>query len=171
MDKKGIELSINFIVIIVIAVIVFFFGVRFIYNLASQAMEIEKLTSDELDARIGSLLCEGSEKVCLGIDRKVIKRGNFDVFGLKIINIVNSQNFDIIVNRPSPGGYTKEGIPIQNDNLIWNPKTRSAFLKRNEEKEFGIGIEVPKDAKSGIYIFDVKVMPYDSLHKIYVEVP
>lgn len=178
MDKKGLELSINFIVIIIVSIIVFFFGVQFIYQLGSEATKLQSMTVEELDRKIGNLACEGSERVCLGFDKKEIKRGKLGVFSLRIINILDSQNFDIIVSRPSPSGYTKKGTAIApaEDKLNWMPRSRTVYISKNEEKNMAIGVEVPKDAKSGKYIFDVDVRiesgeTYNSLHKIYVEVP
>ena len=176
LNKKSIELSLNFIIILILSIIIFGLGVRFISKLSSQAIELQEVTTSELDERIGNLVCEGSDRVCVGIDRKTIRRTKFDVFGLKIINILESQNFDIIVTRPTPSGYTKTKQPIESDSLIWNPKTRSVFIEKNEEKNLGIGIQVPANAVSGTYIFDVKIQtqdgkPYSATQKLYVDVP
>ena len=73
-SKKGIELSLNFIVILIISIILFGFGVRFISRLTSEATNLQELTINELDEKIGNLVCEGSERICIGIDRKTIKR-------------------------------------------------------------------------------------------------
>lgn len=176
MDKRAIELSLNFIVILIISIVIFGFGIRFISKLSSQATELQELTISELDERIGNLICEGSDRVCVGIDRKTIKRTKFDVFGVKIINILESQNFDITVSRPAPSGYTKTKQEIPTDSLIWNPKSRSIFMEKNEEKVLGIGIQVPASAVSGTYIFNVEIKtadgkPYSLVQKLYVDVP
>lgn len=175
-SKKAIELSLNFIIIIILSIIIFGFGIRFISKLSSQAIELQEVTTSELDERIGNLVCEGSDRVCVGIDRKTIRRTKFDVFGLKIINILDSQSFDVIVSRPSPSGYTRNKQPIPSDQLVWNPKSRSVFIEKNEEKNLGIGIQVPANAVSGTYIFDVKIQaadgkPYSATQKLYVDVP
>lgn len=161
-NKKGLELSINFIVIIIISLIVFFFGARFIYQLGSEATQLQSMTVEELDRKIGSLACEGSEKVCFGFDKKIIKRGKLGIFSLRIINILDSQDFDVIVTRPSTPGYTKQGDPIPSDNLIVKPASRTAYIKENGERNLAIGVEVPKNAVSGTYIFDVAIC-YDDL--------
>lgn len=176
LSKKAIELSLNFIVILIISLVVFGFGVNFISNLSSKATELQELTINELDDRIGDLICEGSERVCVGIDRKTIKRANFDIFGLKIINILDSQSFDIIITRPTPSGYTKNKAEIQSDNLIWNPKARSINLDKNEERTLGIGIQVPSNAVPGTYILNIEIKtadgkPYSPVQKLYVDVP
>jgi len=176
LDKKAIELSLNFIVIIIISIILFGFGISFISRLSSQATELQELTISELDERIGNLICEGSDRVCVGIDRKTITRKKFDVFGIKIINILDSQNFDVIISRPTPPGYKKNKQEITSDSLKWSPRTRSIFIEKNEEKVIGVGIGVPPDAVPGTYIFDVKILSqngqaYSALQKLYVDVP
>lgn len=176
LNRKAIELSLNFIIILILSIIIFGFGIRFISKLSTQAIELQDVTTSELDERIGNLVCEGSDRVCVGIDRKTIRRTKFDVFGLKIINILESQNFDITVSRPSPSGYTKNKQPIDVDNLVWNPKARSVFIEKNEEKNLGIGVQVPANAVSGTYIFNVIIQtsdgkPYSSTQKLYVDVP
>ena len=176
LSKKAIELSVNFIVILIISIIIFGFGVRFIQKLSSQATELQEITTSELDERIGDLVCEGSDRVCVGIDRKTIRRTKFDVFGLKIVNILEGQSFDITVARPSPSGYTISNQPIESDDLLWNPKARSVFIEKNEEKNLGIGVQVPADIVSGAYIFDVRIQtadgkPYSNVQKLYVDVP
>jgi len=179
-QKKGIELSVNFLVVLIISIVIFGFGARFIYTLASEATGLSKLTLDELDKRIGELFCEGSDKVCLGIDRKVVRKGELGVFGLRLINVLDSQEFTIVLTKSK--AFDKEGTEITStDNkLIYFPKdARPIDLKRNEEGDIGFGIEVPKNAVSGTYIFDINIeapslpapQKYTNTLKIYVEVP
>jgi hypothetical protein len=175
-NKKGLELSINFIVILIMSLLIFFLGARFIYQLGSGATDLQSITVDELDKQIGNLVCKGSERVCLGFDKKTIKRGDLGIFGLNILNVLEDQSFDVIITRPVPSGYTKVGNPISSDNLEWKPQSRTVEIKRNEEKDLAIGVQVPKDALSGTYIFNVEIKTqagedYDTLHKIYVDVP
>lgn len=44
-NKKAIELSLNFIVILIISIILFGFGVVFIKKLSSQAIELQDITT------------------------------------------------------------------------------------------------------------------------------
>jgi hypothetical protein len=171
--KKGIELSLNFLVTVIIAITIFMFGIKFIYDLTSQATELEGLTTEDLDKRIGELLCESTQRVCIGLNKKEIRRGKLDVFGIKIINIDSEKNFEISANVV---GYTLNNNPISTDPDVLNKidlKYRTTvFLGRNAEETIGLGVEVMKDAKAGTYILDVIITPYDDvLNKIYVEVP
>ncbi len=177
MNKRGFELSLNFLVTLLIAIVIFGFGVKFVYQLSSQAIELKDITSKELDARVADLLCTSSQKICIGTDKKSIQKGKVDVFGIKILNVGDKQNFVIRVTRPAPSGYTLQNQPIAVDELKWKHNDEIQTFERNEERKFGIGIEVPKTAGSGTYIFNVRVhkasdgVPYTSIQKLYVRVP
>ena len=176
--KKGFELSLNFLVTIIIALVILGFGVRFVYNLASQATQMSDITTEQLDKKIGELLCDSSEMVCIGVDKKTIQKGKYDVFGIKIVNIQDGRNFMLSV---TPVGYTKNNEPITDVGLdkIQVKYKDNFFIERNGQKEIGLGVEVAKNANSGTYILDAKVMvtdngaevQYAGLHKIYVLVP
>ena len=95
--KKGIQLTLNFLVTVIIALAIFGLGIKFISNLAGDATELESLTTEQLDKRIENLVC-GTDKVCIGTNKKIIQKGNFDVFGIKIINILETQEFNINID-------------------------------------------------------------------------
>jgi len=179
-NKRSIELSLNFIVIFIISVIIFGFGIKFISNLSSEATELQEITISELDQRIGNLVCEGADRVCIGIDRKIIKRKEFEIFGLKILNVLDSQNFDISILPVEEYGEVvvikKDGAKVLSDiGLIVQPSFRRVYIRLNEEAKIGIGVEVPANAVSGTYIFNVEIQTadgeqYSTIHKFYVEV-
>src|SRR3989338_5417528 len=123
--KKGIELSMNFVVMLIIAIVIFGFGIRFIYTLSSNANDIKDISSKELDARVADLLCSTSQKICIGTDKKIIQKGKFDIFGIRILNVGDAQDFDILIQRPSPSGFTKQKQAISNDGLLAVPNERS----------------------------------------------
>ena len=176
MSKKAIELSLTFMVVVLIAIVVFILGIKFVYNLASQTNEINKFSAEQLDKKFAQLSCEGNDKVCIGIIKKIIKRDNSDNFGLKIINIENQTNFMVEV-KPS-FALDKDNKKILNDiNFKYNDQLLK--IDKNEEKPIGIGFEVPKNASSGTYVFDVQVKNevngrfqlYGEQQKIYIIVP
>lgn len=182
--KKGIELSMNFLVILIISLVIFGFGIYFISQLSSQATGLADITLGELDKKIGDLICEGSVRVCIGIERQVIKKGKLGVFGLKILNLDDSQEFEVSVTPSNPVGYDSnskailitgnfKGLSIV-PSIYTNPG-RAVLIDKNEEETMGIGIEVPKQAPPGTYIFNVNIKDssgndYSKTQKIYVEV-
>mgnify|MGYP001482347686 CR=1 FL=1 len=176
MKKKGVELSLSFLVVLVIAVAILILGIRFIDSIASETIELDKITTDQLDKKFAELSCSASDRVCIGIIKKVIAKGNFDAFGMKIINIDDMAMFKVVVTRASAFDLSEKEI-LNNIDFKYNPNP--VEIEKNEEKSLGIGFEVPKDAVSGTYIFDVLVeynvdnefIPYADVEKIYVQVP
>ena len=157
MRKKGFELSLSFIVILVIAITIFILGMRFIYNISSETTELEKITTDQLDNNFSDLACESNDRVCIGIIKKKIARGDFDVFGLKIINIDTTTMFKVEVTPAS--AFDKNNEEITN-NIDFKYNDNALEIGTKEEKIFGIGFDVTNDAKSGTYIIDV-VLKYN----------
>ena len=180
MLKKGaIELSVNFLVIIIISIVIFGFGVYFISKLSATATDLTQMTASELDQKIANLVCEGFDRVCIGTEKKTIQRKKFDVFGIKIFNVMPAQNFDITINPPTDKlgiKYDKTPIPLTSSQLIVNPGSRSVSISQNEERNIGIGVQVPPDAVPGTYILNVEIKSqggtqYTPIQKLYVEVP
>ena len=156
-NKRGIELSINFIVILVISIVVFVLGIKFVYQLVSDTKNLATITFKELDDQIGDLICESSERVCISGDSKEVGRDQIGFFGIKIRNVLESQDFEVKVTRPIPGGVSKNQNEIFGDKLDWKPSVRTVHIGTNEEVKVGVGVYVPKTAVSGTYIFNVDI--------------
>ena len=186
LHKKGFELSINFIVVLILSLVIFGFGLRFAYDLAKKATEIQRLSSEELDANIGELLCEGSDRVCVGIDRLELRQGKSGVFGVKIWNYGDETEFKVsVTQKPSDCGIAKDGVSYITTNcnrvyLINNgltsssfippsepPATRTLNIALRESATIGIGAVVEKDAQQGTYIFNLEVKRFDTAKRIW----
>lgn len=175
LSKKSIELSLNFLVMIIISVTIFSFGIYFISNLAQEAEDLRGITIDQIDQQIRDLACEGSDRVCMAAEKMKIQRGKVGIFGIKILNILDSESFQVVANPSSPLGYKRDNSPITGPALIINPLSRTADIKKNEDKTIGISAQVPKNAPvGGTYIIDVEIRNsgnlYVPLQKLYVEV-
>lgn len=176
MQKKAIELSLSFIVLVILAIILFSLGVKFIFDISGQASKIDKINAEELDRKFAQLPCESSNKVCIGVIRRIIQKGSFDTFGIKLINIEPATRFLVEVT-PSKA-FDKQNNEIANS-INFKHNTDEITIEKNEEKSIGIAFEVPKNAVAGTYTFDISIkykvneefQQYDDMEKIYVEVP
>lgn len=179
MLKKGaIELSVNFLVIIIISIVVFGFGVYFISKLSATATDLTQMTTSELDQKIASLVCEGFDRVCIGTEKKVIQKKKFDVFGIKIFNVGSNQFFTVTVSSTKRIGFDKIEYSVTSSELNINPISRPSFeIDQNEEKNIAVGVQVNPSASPGIYILDVDIRAGGNYYgpantyKLYVEVP
>lgn len=135
LNKRGIELSVNFLVVLIISIAVIGFGIRFTYKLVGETSELQKASGQELDQKIGELLCADDLKVCVGIERKKVSRGKADLFGVKILNIEDSdKTFDVYVEIPklaSQGyacGFDKNNNPISDTATANNKCTQIKII-------------------------------------------
>jgi hypothetical protein len=144
MNKRGITLSVNFLVVIILALVILGFSVYFLMSVVSGAKGLADVTQDDLDKKIESIQCEGL--VCVPVNYKQINAGKFDIFGVRVYNDGERRDFELKVDAYK----TVPGIFYQPTNLTFN-------LRANEEKRIGIGFEVSKGTPAGIYIFNVRV--------------
>ena len=192
--KKAIELSINFLVMLILSIVIFGFGIAFIYNTITNSENLRDMTLEELDDQIEDLLCESADKVCLGINTQTMEKGDVHIFGVKVINIDDVEpdhSFTVYVEES--GYISKDGIysslfPSITD-IDAKPQKRTEKIEAHEEKDMGIGFHL-KNAAAGKYIFTVyscydgssgtacpatgsgsSDYQYDSPKKIYINVP
>src|SRR3989344_6364550 len=188
-SKKSIELSLNFIVILILSLAILGFGVRFMSQLFSKATDISKFSAEDFDRQITNLICGGSERVCVTAQRKSISKGDYSVIGMKIINVLDPPlgqpaiNFEIAVDTPDGPptgllGYTKNDQPIVKtpdfDGLMVVPDERVIDLEKYGEINIGFAVQPPNNAPAGTYILNIEIKangnPYGK-QKVYIDVP
>ena len=177
MNKKAFELSINFIVLLILSIVIFGFGIKFVYDLMHQAGELSNMTQKQIDAQIENILCDSSERICIGTSTKEIRPNKVGVFTIGILNIGDGADFYIDVEESDSGG-----IPYTGE-TYWMLKNE-VTIKPNEQKKVGIAVQVPGGTPKGTYVLNVYVCRdesisceedsdnrYSTTQKIYVVVP
>lgn len=180
---RGIELSLNFIVILIISLVMFGFGVTFVYNLAAGTESIKSMTLEQLDDSIVDLRCRYNEKVCLDRDRIELRQGELRVLTLRVLNIDSADaEFRITVRKGifvSPDNQRfAPGEPGWENTILVLPEERFERIVANDAKTVGVGFERPKGGvQRGTYVFDIVIekkdttglfVEYDPVHKFYV---
>ncbi|MBR9699748.1 hypothetical protein GOV09_04795 [Candidatus Woesearchaeota archaeon] len=181
MKKAAIELSLNFIVTIIISLVILSFGIIFIYNILGSAQELRDLTLDDIDQRIAELSCSSDEKVCIINDRVILEPKKFEIVGVKVLNMEGDGNFLVKLDKGiyiTPDNLQKIGPTelLYENNIEVMPWKREEMIRQNDEKTFGFGFELVPGTRSGTYVYDLKVYrqpdpnQYDRTHKIYITV-
>ena len=91
MNKKAIQLSINFLVIIIISIVMLSSGILIIKKYFKTADEIQLQLDEQTINDIGNLLDSGNQ-VAIQLNKKTIPAGESAIFGIGVINI-----FDTVV--------------------------------------------------------------------------
>lgn len=178
-NKKAVELSINFMVILIITLVVFGMSLYLLKMFFGTAQEIKENINTQTENEIQRLLFSG-ERVAIPINKKEIKRGSSAVFGLGILNVNAGVGFTVAISQ---------GPLILRDNTkIDNPNPGLGFLseykktvKNNEHVIVSIPVRVSRGAVVGTYILNVYVCSctgtgccnlansYDgNVHKVYI---
>jgi hypothetical protein len=162
-DKKAIELSVNFLVTFILAIVVFGAGMFILRGMINNAESTLDLTQKDLDARINQLSCSSKEAMCLSNNDASTQRGKAIIFGVTINNyLTQATKFKITTQQITGIGKDGQEINIaldenQRPNLF--PKETSTEVEAKSSQTTAMGINVPKATIPGTYSFVVKVEP------------
>ena len=126
MKQGAIALSLNFMVVIIISLVVFAFGISFLYSIVSNAEDLKDRTLGDIDSQINNLMCDSQERVCIGTPRITIKPKNIEVIGVRVLNIENNDmKFKLELS---------EGIYTNKENEVFDPGAYTNNIYISEEQ-------------------------------------
>ena len=191
-SKKAIELSINFLVMTILAIAVFSMGIVFVNKIFRGATQQTTDFDAQTKAELARLL-ESGERVALPFYRATVRGGETKAFGVGILNEAGAEKtfkLDVLFSKAfepdndrmcdsnGDGCEDTKDSTVPPDWLTYN--TQEHPLKNHEQGSYAIAIHVPKGAQRGTYIYDVNVLynedgsdvddDYDSVQKIWVTV-
>jgi len=177
-SKKGIALSINFLVIIIISLVIFGSGIVFLSKLMGGAEDIKTKLDSKTESQLERLLLDAGKKVALPKHTVYTEPGKVVSFGIGILNIDKKfgTKFKVSVKLSTASDKQEKVMTVLPDVSSWllfNPGPY--IIKENEHKTVPIGISVPKTAAKGTYIFNAQVLDgngkvYDNIKKFNVVV-
>jgi len=91
--KKGIELQVSFLVVLILAIAALALGLAFAANLFNKATELQKNLDTQTELEIRKALDSG-QALAIPINRKEIPRNKFDKFGVGIFNTLTADTTD-----------------------------------------------------------------------------
>ena len=177
-NKKAIELTINFLVMLILAVVVFGLGMKFMVQFFAGAQKQQAALDQQTKSRIEGLLSSG-ERVAVPLNKKTLIRGEGDTIGIGISNVVS--------DKPENDFYVKiacAGTCTNAPEVTYSPKHA---IENNKQTVVLTYFQTKKNTPSMSYIFNVCVSRdnpltscdaavvndlYDkTLHKVYITVP
>lgn len=157
MNKKAFELSLNFIVILILSIAIFGFGIKFLSDFMKSVDDITKVTDSDFNANMEKILCDSSERTCVGISRKEIRPNKVRFFTFGVLNTYEvRKNFYVDVEQADPYG---EDDLDKIEYLLNNELT----LGPNEQDNVVIAVQVPGGTDKGTYVLNVYVCKGDGL--------
>ncbi|MBW2988612.1 hypothetical protein DRJ48_04375 [Candidatus Woesearchaeota archaeon] len=189
MNKRGFELTLNFVVILILSVVVLSFGIKFIHDLVASQEQIIPPVDQQIRNELARLIV-GNKRVAIAFNKATIQRGSSEGFGLGIRNTDPTKTYFRINAQCMKYGSPEQedlssGCPPDALSLSYD-KSQIRILN-NEYEDTMIVVKVDKRAPPGNYVvyvnvcsyqsaagscpIDDSVHRYDQLQKIFVTVP
>jgi hypothetical protein len=163
-NKKAIQLSINFIILFILATSMFATGLIIVRQVFQHADDIKKELSEQQRDQLERMLIEGTEKVKTAYTKKELYPGEHEVFGLGVRNdFDDKKNFFlerecdafIVNNEIICEDGTANDCNEYDKYLFYEDKTY--LIEPNERNINEFFIMLPKDAQKGTYVYNVRV--------------
>jgi len=119
-SKKGLELSINFMVILIMSIVIFVGGIYFTNKFFNVANKQKQDIDQETEAQIRNLLSDGA-KVAVPFNKASLNKNEGHVFGVGIHNIHQGRAvFLINVTYDDKSAFDPRGNPIGANSTYMN---------------------------------------------------
>lgn len=185
-NKKGIELSINFIVMLILALAMFSGGLMFVTKFFGHAEKVKGSLDAQTEKQIEKLLDSGSP-VVIPISTKEVFRSEYTTYGVGVLAQFNGKyTLNVEYQNGFEKSTKKEILKTQVNAQEWLSGVPATIdLKKNEKGKYMILVTVPKGIPSGTYIYKATVsfhgstdtppvadlQEYDNPVQIIVKVP
>jgi hypothetical protein len=179
MNKRAVELSINFIVMFILAMAMFAAGITIARRIFDEADVMKKKLSEQQKEQLEKILAQGDRIQTMFVTKKLVP-GDNDNFGLGIRNDLGSEadfyvetSCDQVValggTRICEDGTFQECQRDMDEYIYIAEHTHPAddfkagpfTIKNNDVEVFDVYVLVPSDALKGTYVFNVKVCEGD----------
>ncbi len=179
-NKRAIELSVNFMVWLILALVVFGMGLMLFKKFFSEATDIKQNLDDQTKKELMAIMTSSPEQVVIYPTQFTVKKGRGGVFGVGILNTGGSDNFEISSDFDTGGGsgpmcYDSDGSDLgcsAGDINVINSMNRSVEL--NKREIIDVPVRAMENIKSGKYAVKV-IVRHDgsdiSTNLVYINVP
>lgn len=162
LNKKGIELQVNFVVILILTLIIFGSSIMIAYKILNSTNKLKDQVDATTQARLESLLINGNDEVVIPFNKKDdLNKGDSAVFGVGIVNMLGT-NTEFQIKTTLYSAFDSTGNPVP-DTGAWtysysgsNPES-VGFINNNDHKIINL-VFIPKTVTPGnTYVFNVEV--------------
>lgn len=147
-NKGSIQLSMNFIVVIVISMVILSLGIVLVKNFFRETQEeYAKISQQQHEEIINSL--RGDNIVSIPFNSLDLRVGETDVVGVGILNLLNTDtNFRITVED--------KGLAV-----VYIDEGKEILVKKGSTYVESVAIGIPDNTPAGAYNLKVKVEYFD----------
>lgn len=162
--KRGaISLSMNVLVVIIISLVIFGWGIAFLYKLVGGAEEIKKGLDARTAQELDRLLIDQGQKVALPLHQATVERGESHVFGVGIRNIGDEGDqfritLELVQATDAQGQDITAQLSMQELGGWFLYNSDVLAIGENEHRKEPLLVQPVRDAVRGEYVFKVRIV-------------
>ena len=162
MDKRGMELAVNTLVVLILGIVLLSGALTLVYKVYDAAIVMPEEMNKQTEDQLFSMLLSSKQKVAVLENVKDSQRKKTAVYAVAFQNHLEGieHTFHVEVEQnAAPDGVTNCGThpdyaPCPEAHFLDEGYT----LKRYDSKAVYVGLYVPKEATPGEYIYNVNIM-------------
>ncbi|MCK4522342.1 MAG: hypothetical protein KAU20_07255 [Nanoarchaeota archaeon] len=177
-NKKAIQLSINFIVTLIIALVVFSMGIVFFNRFFRSAEEIRETLDESTKQQMQDIMFSTSEQVIVYPSSLTIEANNNGIFGVGVLNTGGTGTFNLnkeIYKCYNANGYDMDCVDDEGNDFVELLSEISKNIKSNDQGIFEVNVYVKRNAPPGKYAISIEIKSdsaqYGEKHLVYITVP
>lgn len=173
-SKKSQQISIHFLVVFILAVVMFGLGVMLIWRIFFSSSDVVNISQAEFDKKIFALNCKPSEVVCIGANKVEINPGESVMISLKIFNNHNAElSYDVSYELMDSSNELLSQEEEETFQLL-PLRYSSEVIPAKQDKELDVLLKTSKRLPEGDYSLRIKVSPTsldtDIYRRVHIEV-
>jgi len=162
--KKGFELSTSFLVTLILSITILSMGIYFLRKVFYSSEDITKIPVQRFYSQVENIMCDSSQRVCVGTNNKEIPVGKYAVYTLNVQNHFNEEK------KFSVGIQLKNGVKTNKDPIKDEDWSKIKYLlpkkeyniKGYDNERIPIAIQPSSGSIRGTYTIKIEVNYTDS---------
>lgn len=158
MKKGAVQLSVNFLVIIIVSMAILSMGIVLTRKIFEGTDEMRIQLDRQTIAQLENMLDDGSILVA-PLNKKIAERKGPTIFGVGVRNIdINPKTIYLFVQARDVDGCQSDIDWVLTRDAVLNPPDKIIVTREipaNKKESYGVGIVVPKNTKPCTYVFGI----------------
>ena len=159
-DKKAQDLSINFLVKFILAVVIFGLGVILMWNIFYDSTSTAELTQGAFDRRIAALNCNPNDLVCISSNRFALRAGENVLIEMKLQNSFNQElefNIKMEIRNSNNSVVIGDGATIADHMTVLPLQYSNEVVEARSSKDFPFLVSTTRRAIKGMYVARIEI--------------
>ncbi|MFT4326322.1 MAG: hypothetical protein ACMXYK_02365 [Candidatus Woesearchaeota archaeon] len=154
MNRKAMELTINFLVTFIVGIVVFGLGVVMLWSIFNSSVDLMNLSHGSIEMRFPALNCNTREDICVGQSVIELTPGDIFLLEVKLFNNFDTQmdvNYTVELLNADNSRAAQTGSPTVGRFQI-TPEQERFSINGKSEGEISTAVYLERNMPKGVYV-------------------